>query len=76
MTANLTVVTPSATGYAAVGPTMVSHPSTSTINVVRGQTLANGVVLRIGTVGMVGGVFQSSSGAKAHQVMDLTGYLR
>ncbi len=76
VTANLTVVPPSAAGDAAGGPPMVSRPSTSTINVVSGQTLANGVVLRIGSVGTVGAVFQSSSGAKAHQVLDLTGYFR
>ena len=76
VTANLTVTGSTAAGYVAIGPSMTSTPATSTINVGSGQTLANGVTLRVGSAGKVGSVFMSASGAKTHQVLDLTGYFR
>ena len=39
---------------------MTSTPETSTINVAKGQTLANGLTLRIGSGGKVGAVFQGA----------------
>ena len=42
----------------------------------RGQTLANGLTLRVGTAGTVAAVFKSSIGATAHKVLDLVGYFR
>jgi hypothetical protein len=76
VTANLTVTGPTAGGYVAVGPSMDASPSTSNVNVAKGQTLANGLTLRVGSGGTVGSVFMSASGAKTHQVLDLTGYFR
>ncbi len=76
VTANLTVTGVTAAGYVAIGPTMTSTPSTSTINLARGQTLANGLTLRVGTAGTVAAVFKSSIGATAHKVLDLVGYFR
>ena len=76
VTANLTVTGATANGYAAIGPSMSAKPSTSTLNVVKGQTIANGVTLRVGSGGKVGSVFMSASGAKAHEIVDLTGYFR
>jgi hypothetical protein len=55
---------------------MTSTPSTSTINVRTGRTIANGVALRVTGKGRVGTVFQGTSGSKAHQVLDVTGYFR
>ncbi|CAN5638028.1 hypothetical protein BH20CHL7_BH20CHL7_06280 [soil metagenome] len=76
VTANLTVTGSTSGGYAAAGPSMTSKPATSTINFVKGQTLANGLTLRIGSAGKVSGVFDGASGAKVHQILDVTGYFR
>ena len=76
VTANLTVTGGTSGGYATAGPTVASKPSTSNINFVKGQTLANGLTLRIGSTGTVSGVFDGASGAKIHQVLDVTGYFR
>ena len=76
VTANLTVTGVAAAGYAAIGPTMTSTPSTSTINLGKGQTLANGLTLRVGAAGTVAAVFKSSGGATAHKILDLVGYFR
>ncbi|MEX1171050.1 MAG: glycosyl hydrolase family 18 protein, partial [Chloroflexota bacterium] len=76
VTGNLTVTGSTSAGYASTGPTMTAKPSTSTINFVKGQTLANGLTLRIGSVGKVAAVFDGATGAKVHQIVDLTGYFR
>ncbi len=76
VTANLTVTGGTSAGYISVGPTMVSTPTTSTLNVAKGQTLANGLTLRVGAGGKVGAVFRGSSDARIHQVLDLVGYFR
>ncbi|MEO6208458.1 MAG: hypothetical protein ABIP77_10970, partial [Candidatus Limnocylindrales bacterium] len=76
VTANLTLTNVVAAGYAAIGPTMTSTPSTSTINLAKGQTLANGLTLRVGAGGTVAAVFKSSGGATAHKILDLVGYFR
>jgi hypothetical protein len=76
VTANLTIVGPTSSGYSAIGATMTSTPSTSTINVRTGRTIANGVALRVTGKGRAGTVFQGTSGSKAHQVLDVTGYFR
>jgi spore germination protein YaaH len=76
VTANLTVTGSTASGYVSIGPEMTASPKTSTINVGKGQTLANGLTLRVGAGGKVSAVFASSSGAKIHQLVDLTGYFR
>jgi hypothetical protein len=77
VTANLTAIKPTSSGYVGVGPTMSSVPKTSIINVDRGATTANGLTLRVGPAGTTGSVFQSPvSGAGVHVVLDLTGYFR
>ena len=77
VTANLTVTGATSAGYVSVGPTMDSAPTTSTLNVRKGQTLANGLTLRIGAGGKVGSVFRgASSTSSIHEVLDLVGYFR
>jgi hypothetical protein len=77
VTANLTAVGPSASGFVGTGPTMTSTPKTSILNVARGQTVANGLTLRTASLGTVGSVFQSpTGGAHVDQVLDVTGYFR
>ena len=74
ITGNLTVVGPTGGGYVSATTTPTAAPSTSTLNVPTGDTRANGV-----TVPLHGGddlslVFKSSSGARTHLILDLTGY--
>ncbi|MGK2851792.1 MAG: hypothetical protein ACSLFN_12885, partial [Candidatus Limnocylindrales bacterium] len=76
VTANLTVTGATAGGYVSIGPSMTGSPSTSTLNLAKGQTIANGLTLRVGSGGTVGAVFMSASGAKAHEILDLVGYFR
>ena len=61
-------------GYASLGPTMTADPTTSTINVTRGQTAANGVTVRLGSTGRLQAVWKGTAGSSAHLVLDVTGY--
>jgi hypothetical protein len=74
--ANLVVTGVTGTGYVSAGPTMTSSPSTSTINVVNGQTLANGLILRVTSGGRAAAVYKGPSGTSTHLVLDLVGYFR
>ena len=74
VTGNLTVVAQTAGGYVSVTPTATSSPTTSTINVRSGDTRANGVTVPVGGGDDLGLVFKSSSGARTHLILDLTGY--
>ncbi len=75
VTGNLTVTEPTSAGYVTIGPSLTSRPSTSTINVVAGQTVANGVTVQL-AAGRASAVFVGSSGASAHLLFDVTGYFR
>jgi hypothetical protein len=75
VTGNLTVVGQTRAGYVSIGPSMTSSPTTSTINVAAGVTLANNVTLQIGSSGNVSAVFVGGgSSAWTHLVLDVTGY--
>jgi hypothetical protein len=76
VTGNLTITSPTAAGYASIGPTMTSSPATSAINFRSGQTLANNLTLRLGSGGSVGAVIVGSTGMRAHMILDVTGYYR
>ena len=61
----------------SAGPTMASSPSTSTLNVVTGQTLANGLILRRDRERpRPRAVFQGPSGSSTHLILDVVGYFR
>jgi hypothetical protein len=76
LTGNFTVTGPSSAGYMSIGPSMSSKPATSTINFAKGQTLANGVAIRLATGGKASAVFKGSSGSTTHALLDVTGYFR
>jgi hypothetical protein len=67
---NLTVMSPSAPGYATVYPCGTSRPATSNINFVAGQTVNNTVVARTGT----GGAVCIYTAAATQMTLDLHGY--
>ena len=73
VTGNLTVTGATSAGFVSVGPIMTSSPSTSTLNVAAGSTVANGV-----TVALSGGKLQvvwcGTTGSSANVIFDVTGF--
>jgi carboxypeptidase T len=74
VTVNVTVVQPTSAGYVSVGPEMSSSPSTSTLNVPRGDTRANGTTVALDDQGRLAAVFKGTGGSRTHLLMDVTGY--
>ncbi len=66
---NVTATSPVTDGFLAVYPCGVAPPATSNVNYRAGQTIANAVVVKVGTGGQVC-VFSSSS---THVIVDVTG---
>ena len=74
VTVNVTVVQPTSTGYVSVGPNVTGSPSTSTLNLPRGDTRANGTTVALDDAGRLEAVFKGSGDARTHMLMDITGY--
>jgi alpha-tubulin suppressor-like RCC1 family protein len=72
--ATLTVVSPSASGHLVVWPAGSARPATSNLNFAAGQSIANTVIVPVGTDGRVQ-VFNAAAAGVA-VVVDLTGYVR
>ena len=68
---NLTAVTPSADGYVTAYPTDATRTETSSINMVRGETLANLVVSKLGPDGAINLYNHAGS---VELVADVTGW--
>jgi hypothetical protein len=73
ITGNLTVTGSTTSGYVTLGPITGPTPATSTINVPKGDTRANGVVVPLDRAGKLEAVFVGGSGS-AHLLLDVTGY--
>ena len=74
VTGNLTV-TGSSVGYAIyLGPAPVVSPSSSTINFVAGQTLANGLTVALSASGTLSATYMGPAGATTDLVIDVTGF--
>jgi hypothetical protein len=74
VTGNLTITSQTAAGLVAVGPTVASNPTTSSLNAPMGDTRANGITVRL-AAGNLQAVFGSqTAGATAHVIFDVTGY--
>jgi hypothetical protein len=73
ITANVTVTGQSTAGYVSLGPTMTSNPTTSTLNVPRGDTRANNVTVALKN-GRLDAVWKGSGTSTAHVILDVTGY--
>jgi hypothetical protein len=73
VTGNLTTTNATSTGFVAVGPTLASIPSTSTINVVKGSNLANGVTVAL-SGGKLQAVWNGAPGSSIDVIFDVTGY--
>ena len=74
VTGNVTVTGPSAPGWVSLTPVPVANPTTSTVNFVKGQTVANSVTAPLGAGGTVSLVYGAVSGSATHVVFDITGY--
>lgn len=71
VTLNVTVTNPTAAGYLTVYPAGATRPTASNVNFVRGQTVANLVVVSVGPGGKV--TFYNSAGT-VDVIADLAGY--
>jgi hypothetical protein len=72
--ATVTVTAPTAGGHFTVWPSGAARPGTSNLNFGPAQTVANTVIVRIGTNGKLD-LFNGSSGT-AQVIIDVTGYTR
>jgi hypothetical protein len=75
VTGNLTVTNVTTYGYVSIGPSMVSTPSTSNINLLKGGTRANGITVALNSAGQLQAVWVGSgSTSTADVIFDVTGY--
>ena len=70
---NVTVTRPTVAGYLTVSPGGVARPNASNLNFVRGQTVANLVIVRVPPDGVI--EFFNEVG-RTHVVADLVGWYR
>jgi hypothetical protein len=74
VTGNLTVTAATA-GYAVfLGPNPTANPTSSTINFVAGDNVANGVTVALGAGGTLSATYLSTPGNTTALVFDVTGY--
>ena len=71
---NVTAVSPTAAGYVIVYGSSNTRPTASNLNFVRGQTIPNLVLSRIGADGTV--LLYNGSAGSVHLVVDVSGYYR
>ena len=74
VTGNLTVVGPTSGGYLYVGPVAASTPPSSSLNVIKGDTRAASVTVKLDGSGRLGVVWKGAPGSKANVLFDVTGY--
>jgi len=61
-------------GYVALGPTMTSLPTTSTLNVPQADIRAAGVTVALSSGGGLSAVWRGSDGSRTQLIFDVTGY--
>jgi hypothetical protein len=74
VTGNLTVTNASTDGRLAIGPTMTSTPSTSTMNIKAGKNRANGVTVQLYNDRLQAVWIGTSTKSTADVIFDVTGY--
>ena len=74
ITGNLTIVTETASGVIALGPTMTATGAVTTINFVKGDIRANNVTVGLGPSGTLQAVYRATAGATINLIFDVTGY--
>ena len=71
---NLTLLTPTANGWALISPEIVATPTTSTVNASSGHSEANGFDVALGSSGHVALEWAGTTGSTANLALDVTGY--
>ena len=71
---NVTVVGPTAAGWAFVGPTASSLPTSSTINFPAGDIRANNFIVPVAADGTIGAVYVAATAGTVNLVVDISGY--
>ena len=74
VTGNVTVVNSTYSWAVFVGPVATANPSASTINFNRGDVIANGVTVALGSGGTLSATYISEAGNTTDLVFDVTGY--
>ncbi|HET9520571.1 MAG TPA: hypothetical protein VFO73_05980, partial [Candidatus Limnocylindrales bacterium] len=74
VTGNLTMVNQTAAGFLSLGPDLPATPSTSTLNVPKGDVRANGVTVKLDGDGRLTVVYTAVAGATTNIAFDVTGY--
>ena len=71
---NVTVVNETYSWAVYVGPDPVVTPGSSTLNFNKGDIVANGLTVRLGSDGMLSATYMSFAGYTTDLVFDVTGY--
>jgi subtilisin family serine protease len=74
VTGNVTVTGSSAGWAIYVGPQPLASPGSSTLNFSAGQTIANGLTVRLSSSGTLSATYLSSAGNTTDLVFDVTGF--
>jgi hypothetical protein len=74
VTGNLTVTDETNSWAIYLGPDPVAAPTSSTLNFVKGDIMANGVTVALGSGGTLSATYMAWSGNTANLVFDVTGY--
>ncbi|HEX7491401.1 MAG TPA: hypothetical protein VF337_06835 [Candidatus Limnocylindrales bacterium] len=74
VTGNVTVVNETASFAIYVGPNPTANPTTSMINFVAGEIVANGVTVALGDGGTLSATYLAASGNTTDMLFDATGY--
>jgi hypothetical protein len=73
VTANVTIVKPSAASSVYLGPAPIAHPATATINFNKADTTAYGSTISLAADGTMSATYMASSGT-TDLLVDVTGY--
>ena len=74
ITGNLTVVNESASWAVFLGPNQIASPTSSTLNFIPGDVVANGVAVALGPGGTLSTTYISTAGNTTDLVLDVTGF--
>jgi hypothetical protein len=74
VTGNLTVTDQTSAWAVYLGPNATASPTSSTINFVAGEVIANGVTVALSPTGTLSATYISTSGQTTNLVFDVTGY--
>ena len=74
VTGNLTVTDQTNAWAVFIGPDATPAPTSSTVNFIAGQVVANGVTVALGSGGTLAATYMSTAGNTTSLVFDVTGY--